>query len=173
MIDKLRGAAQIPQSLAGNPAHNVSNAPPAFGDMLRQQMERRDAAQTQAVAQSVSVEAIQRDALAQSAIAQAVRQSAVTQAAPPSAITQTRTVNFSKHALARVEERGIEITPDLMGKLADSVERAQEKGAKNILAFSNSQAFIVNIPYGRVITAMSGDEMRENVFTNIDGAVLL
>ncbi|MBR3569549.1 MAG: flagellar biosynthesis protein [Oscillibacter sp.] len=135
-------------------------------------MERRDAAQTQAVAQSVSVEAIQRDALAQSAIAQAVRQ-AQTQTVPQSADAQTRTVNFSKHALARVEERGIEITPDLMGKLADSVERAQEKGAKNILAFSNSQAFIVNIPYGRVITAMSGDEMRENVFTNIDGAVLL
>ena len=172
MIDKLRGAAQIPQSLAGSAPRNVSGAPPAFGDMLRQQMERRDAAQTQAAAQSVSVESIQRDALAQSAIAQAVRQ-AQTQAAPPSAITQTRTVNFSKHALARVEERGIEITPDLMGKLADSVEKAREKGSKNILAFSNSQAFIVNIPYGRVITAMSGDEMRENVFTNIDGAVLL
>ena len=87
---------------------------------------------------------------------------------------QTRqTVNFSKHALARVEERGIELTPDLMGRLADSVEKAQEKGAKNILAFDNSQAFIVNIPYGRVITAMSGEEMKENIFTNIDGAVLL
>ena len=84
-----------------------------------------------------------------------------------------RTVNFSKHALARAEERGIELTPDLMGKLADSVEKAQEKGAKNILAFSNSQAFIINIPYGRVITTMSGEEMRENIFTNIDGAVLL
>lgn len=172
MIDKLRGAAQIPQSLAGNAPRNVSNASPAFGSMLRQQIERRDAVPTQTAPQGVSAEAIRRDALAQSAIAQAMRQSAVTQAAPSPA-TQTRTVNFSKHALARAEERGIEITPDLMGKLADSVEKAQEKGAKNILAFSASQAFIVNIPYGRVITAMSGDEMRENVFTNIDGAVLL
>jgi len=82
-------------------------------------------------------------------------------------------INFSKHALARAEERGIELTPDLMGKLADSVEKAQEKGAKNILAFNNSQAFIINIPYGRVITTMSGEEMKENIFTNIDGAVLL
>ena len=82
-------------------------------------------------------------------------------------------VNFSRHALARVEERGIELTPGLMEKLSDSVEKAQEKGAKNILAFDATRAFIINIPYGRVITAMSQEEMRENIFTNIDGAVLL
>ena len=82
-------------------------------------------------------------------------------------------INFSKHALARAEERGIELTPSLMDKLAGSVERAQEKGANTILAFDDSRAFIINIPYGRVITTMSQEEMKENVFTNIDGAVLL
>ena len=86
---------------------------------------------------------------------------------------QTAQINFSKHALARAEERGIELTPTLMDKLAGSVEKAQEKGANTILAFDASQAFIINIPYGRVITTMNGDEMKENVFTNIDGAVLL
>ena len=86
---------------------------------------------------------------------------------------QTAQINFSKHALARAEERGIELTPVLMDKLAGSVEKAQEKGANTILAFDATQAFIINIPYGRVITTMNGDEMRENVFTNIDGAVLL
>lgn len=94
-------------------------------------------------------------------------------ASAPTFGAMLQAVNFSKHALARAEERGIELTPDLMGKLADSVEKAQEKGAKNILAFNNSQAFIINIPYGRVITTMSGEEMKENIFTNIDGAVLL
>jgi len=82
-------------------------------------------------------------------------------------------VNFSKHAISRAAERGIELTPTLMEKLAGSVEKAQEKGAKNILAFDATQAFIINVPYGRVITTMSGDEMKENIFTNIDGAVLL
>ena len=86
---------------------------------------------------------------------------------------KTQAVNFSKHALERAEERGIELTPNLMERLSSSVEKAQEKGATNILAFDDSRAFIINIPYGRVITTMSGDEMRENVFTNIDGAVLL
>ena len=33
--------------------------------------------------------------------------------------------------------------------------------------------FIINVPNGRVITTMSQDEMKENIFTNIDGAVIL
>ena len=82
-------------------------------------------------------------------------------------------INFSKHAMARAEQRGIALTPDLADKLADSVEKAREKGATNLLAFDSTQAFIINIPYGRVITTMTQDEMKENIFTNIDGAVIL
>lgn len=82
-------------------------------------------------------------------------------------------INFSKHAISRAEERGIELTPALMEQLAGSVEKAQEKGAKNILAFNATQAFIINVPYGRVITTLSQAEMKENIFTNIDGAVLI
>ena len=59
------------------------------------------------------------------------------------------------------------------GQLASSVERASAKGATNILAFDATRAFIINVPHGRVITTMSQEEMAENIFTNIDGAVLL
>lgn len=83
------------------------------------------------------------------------------------------TVAFSKHAMARAEARGIEVTPALMNQLSHSVERAQAKGATNILAFDATRAFIINVPNGRVITTMSQEEMEENIFTNIDGAVLL
>jgi len=82
-------------------------------------------------------------------------------------------IAFSKHAKTRAEERGIEVTPALMGQLASSVERASAKGATNILAFDATRAFIINVPHGRVITTMSQEEMQENIFTNIDGAVLL
>ncbi len=87
--------------------------------------------------------------------------------------SQTRQVAFSKHALSRVEERGIEVTPTLLERLGDSVEKAQAKGATNILALDQSLAFIVNVPNNRVITALSQAEMKESVFTNIDGAVFL
>ena len=36
---------------------------------------------------------------------------------------QTRQVAFSKHALSRAEERGIEVTPTLLEKLGDSARR--------------------------------------------------
>ena len=82
-------------------------------------------------------------------------------------------MEFSKHAQQRAEERGIEMTDALMSQLTYSVGKAQEKGAKNILVLDAGRAFIVNVPQNRVITAISQDEMRDNVFTNIDGAVLL
>lgn len=85
----------------------------------------------------------------------------------------SQSINFSKHAMTRVEERGIQITQDLIDRLAGSVERAQAKGATNILAFDTNQAFIINVPHGRVITTMTQAEMKENCFTNIDGAVIL
>ena len=82
-------------------------------------------------------------------------------------------ISFSKHAQNRAAERGIQVDDALMDQLADSVERAQAKGATNILAFDATRAFIINVPHGRVITTMSQEEMEENIFTNIDGAVLL
>ena len=55
-------------------------------------------------------------------------------------------VAFSKHAIARAEERGIEITPSLIDQLKGSMIRAQAKGAKNILAMDTEKAFIINVP---------------------------
>ena len=82
-------------------------------------------------------------------------------------------ISFSKHAQNRAAERGIQVDDALMDQLADSVERAQAKGATNILAFDATRPFIINVPHGRVITTISQEELEENIFTNIDGAVLL
>lgn len=86
---------------------------------------------------------------------------------------QPQGVEFSKHAISRAQERGIEVTPDLMDQLAGSVIRAQAKGATNILAMDAEKAFIINVPNAKVITTITQDEMRQNIFTNIDGAVFL
>ena len=82
-------------------------------------------------------------------------------------------IAFSKHAMARAQERGIALDAVLMDQLTSSVERAQAKGATNILAFDATRAFIINVPHGRVITTMSQQEMEENIFTNIDDTMLL
>lgn len=86
---------------------------------------------------------------------------------------EPRDVEFSKHAISRAEERGIDITPDLIDQLRGSMIRAQAKGATNILAMDAEKAFIINVPNAKVITAITQNELKENVFTNIDGAVFL
>ena len=82
-------------------------------------------------------------------------------------------VQFSKHAMTRAEERVIEITPSLIDQIKGSMVRAQAKGATNILAMDTEKAFIINVPHAKVITAITQDEMKDSVFTNIDGAVFL
>ena len=56
--------------------------------------------------------------------------------------------------------------------IKEAVKKADAKGAKDIVIFDSVNAFIVNVPNKTVVTTMSGSEMRDNVFTNIDGAVI-
>lgn len=84
-----------------------------------------------------------------------------------------QSVQFSKHAALRVQQRGIEMTEGLLSDLNQAVKKAQEKGAKDVAVIGASGAFIVNVPNNVVITTMSGAEMKDNIFTNIDSAVLI
>ena len=49
---------------------------------------------------------------------------------------------------------------------------ASEKGIKDSLVLVDSLAFIVNVPNQTVITAMDSTQATENIYTNIDGAVI-
>lgn len=86
---------------------------------------------------------------------------------------QTAPVNFSKHALNRIDSRQVEVTGVLLTKLGSAVDRAGAKGVKDALILDGQTAFIVNVPSRTVITAVSGQDMTDNLFTNIDGAVIL
>ena len=82
-------------------------------------------------------------------------------------------VRFSKHAAQRVAERGIEVSDRLMSDLNQAVEKAKAKGATDVVIIGKDGAFIVNVPHNLIVTTMNGNEMKENIFTNIDSAVLL
>ncbi len=82
-------------------------------------------------------------------------------------------LTFSKHALKRIDARQIPVTEKLIERLSGAVEKARDKGVKDALVLSGQSAFLINIPSSTVITALSGREMEESVFTNIDGAVIL
>ena len=82
-------------------------------------------------------------------------------------------LTFSKHAMERLGARQIEVSPQLMAKMSDAVDKAGSKGVTDALILNGDTAFIVNIPNRVVITSMNGGEMKENIFTKIDGAVIL
>lgn len=82
-------------------------------------------------------------------------------------------LRFSKHASMRLEERNISLTTEQNERLENGVAKASEKGIKDSLVMIDSLAFIVNVPNRTVVTAMDQTEQQDNIFTNIDGAVIM
>ena len=82
-------------------------------------------------------------------------------------------LQFSKHAAMRMSERGMELTTELAGDLSAAVAKAREKGAKEVVVIGADSAFIVNVTHNTVVTTMNAREMKNNIFTNIDGAILI
>lgn len=82
-------------------------------------------------------------------------------------------LNFSKHASRRLEERGIAVDSQLLGRLEHAVEEARRKGARDVAVIGSQGVFIVNVPNNVVVTTMTQDDMKDRVFTNIDSAVLI
>ena len=85
---------------------------------------------------------------------------------------QATTVQFSQHALQRVERRGIELGNGTLERLQAGVSRAEGKGAREAVVLIDGTAFVVSVRNRTVITAVDQEHMREHVFTNIDSAVI-
>jgi flagellar operon protein len=84
----------------------------------------------------------------------------------------TSDVRFSGHALQRVERRGIDASETTLARLSDGISRAAAKGSRESVVLVDDAAFVVSVPNRTVITAVGREHMREQVFTNIDSAVI-
>ena len=82
-------------------------------------------------------------------------------------------LKFSKHASMRLNERDITLTQNQSARLENGVDAASKKGINDSLVLVDNLAFIVNVPNKTVVTAMDQTETNSNVFTNIDGAVIM
>ena len=81
-------------------------------------------------------------------------------------------LRFSKHALERVQRRGIALDPPTLGRLQEGVGRAAGKGSRDSIVLVDGTAFVVSVNNRTVVTAVGSEHMREHVFTNIDSAVI-
>jgi len=88
-------------------------------------------------------------------------------------LEKQNSLKFSAHAEKRLQQRNITLDEEKMAKLESAVSKAEAKGAKESLILMNNLAFVVSVPNKTVITAMDQAGMKENVFTNIDSAVIV
>jgi flagellar operon protein len=86
--------------------------------------------------------------------------------------TATEPLRWSAHARDRLAQRQISITPEVAQRLEESVAKAAAKGAKESLVLVDNLAFVVSVTNRTVITAVDQEGLRDQVFTNIDSAVL-
>ena len=82
-------------------------------------------------------------------------------------------LKFSAHALRRIDQRNITLSPAEMERLAEGVLKAEAKGAQSSLVLVDDMAYIVSVKNRTVVTALDRDATQGNVFTNIDSVAIV
>ncbi|QBK25638.1 TIGR02530 family flagellar biosynthesis protein [Ureibacillus thermophilus] len=82
-------------------------------------------------------------------------------------------LKISKHANERIRERNIQISEQEWKKVSDKVMEARSKGIMQPLVLMDQAAIIISAKNGTVITVLERDEAKEQLFTNIDGTIVL
>ena len=82
-------------------------------------------------------------------------------------------LKVSKHANERIIERKINISEQEWQVVSDKVFEADSKGVKQPLVLMDQAALIVSAKNATVITARDRTEAKQQLFTNIDGTIVL
>lgn len=82
-------------------------------------------------------------------------------------------LKFSAHAIRRLSDRRINLTPMDLSRLNHGVKLAEEKGARSSLILVDNKAYIVSVKNRTVITALTEEATLGNVFTNIDSVAIV
>ena len=82
-------------------------------------------------------------------------------------------LKFSAHAKARLQSRGIDLSPEDLVKMQEAVQKVSQKGSRERLILTDKAAFVVSVKNNTVITAVDRDSLKENVFTNIDSTIMI
>ncbi len=88
------------------------------------------------------------------------------------AILQDR-LKVSGHAATRLESRNIALDGEQWERVLVGVQRAADKGARESLVMIDDVALVVSVKNRTVITAVDQQNLKDQVFTNIDSAVIV
>ncbi|NEU36181.1 flagellar operon protein, partial [bacterium LRH843] len=76
-------------------------------------------------------------------------------------------------ASERLQERGIKLDASTWKQIGSKVAEAKQKGLNETLVLVNDAALIVSAKNSTVITAMGRNEAGSQIFSNINGAIIL
>ena len=86
-------------------------------------------------------------------------------------VENKHTIQFSKHANMRLNARNIIFSPEQLKRVENGIDDAKSKGVNDSLVLVDNIALVVNVDSRTVITAFNNEQ--KNIFTNIDGAVIV
>lgn len=86
---------------------------------------------------------------------------------------KVQSLKITRHAEARLQDRNISLSDTQKEKIADALEKADQKGVRDALVMLDGLAIVANARSKTVITAVGEGDLRQNIFTNIDGAVFV
>ncbi len=81
-------------------------------------------------------------------------------------------VGFSRHAQDRMASRGINFSDRDLQRLNGAVDQVQAKGGRDSLVLMDNTALVVSVKNRQVVTVMDQAQLKDNVFTNIDSAII-
>lgn len=81
--------------------------------------------------------------------------------------------SISKHAQMRMEQRSIDIQPEMWKKVEEKMSEAKKMGVEDSLVLLDNAVLIVSNKNNVVVTAMNRNEANQQIFTNINGTILL
>lgn len=88
-------------------------------------------------------------------------------------ISKNSGFTVSKHAAERLSERNVKLNDEDMKRINEGINKAQDKDLKECVILYKDTAFVTSIKNRTVITVMTKNDSKGNVFTNIDGMVML
>lgn len=82
-------------------------------------------------------------------------------------------LTISKHAQLRMCQRNIDIDSTTWSKIESQMQNAKKMGVTESLVLTENAALVVSAKNNTVITAMDRKEASLQIFTNINGTILI
>jgi len=88
-------------------------------------------------------------------------------------LSDVENVTISKHAKQRLTERNIQVDEEKWSHMAKKMTEAKQKGVTDAVVLLDDVTFVVSTKNNTIITAMNQDETENQIFTNINGMIVL